>query len=79
MFYNYIFKNIIVSASNPNPQNFMKLWYGFMNVYSRIKVIFVCFFFWVVLFHLISLNFYIIGWNIINFILKGDDLNFETK
>jgi len=51
----------------------------FMNVYSCVKVIFI-FFSWIVLFHLISLHFYILGYNITNFtILEEYFLNFETK
>jgi hypothetical protein len=50
-----------------------------MNVYSCVKVIYI-FFSWIVLIYLISLHFYILGYNITNFtIIKDFFLNFETK
>ncbi len=51
-----------------------------MNVYSCVETIFVFFFFWIILFHLISLQFYTLKYNIISFtIFKYHFLNFELE
>jgi hypothetical protein len=79
MYHNYNFCIILLSSHLIQPTKFHDNMMWFMNVNSRVKVIFI-FIFWIVLFHLISLHFYILRYNIINFTIpKEYFLNFETE
>jgi hypothetical protein len=55
---------------DPNPQNFMKIWCGLWILY--VLKFFSFSFSLIILFHLISLQFYILGYNITNFTMPKD-------